>query len=51
MDRCAPTPSRQWHDLKLRIAADKVEGYKTKDIADVMILASDRVSGYSPQRG
>jgi hypothetical protein len=25
--RNTPTASRQWHDLKLRIAGDKVEGY------------------------
>jgi len=25
--RNTPTPSRQWHDLKVRIAGDKVEGW------------------------
>jgi hypothetical protein len=25
--RNTPTSSRQWHDLKVRIAGDKVEGY------------------------
>src|SRR5438046_333579 len=25
--RNTPTPTRQWHDLKVRIAGDKVEGY------------------------
>jgi hypothetical protein len=25
--RNTPTPTRQWHDLKVRVAGNKVEGY------------------------
>jgi hypothetical protein len=42
--RNTPTPSRQWHDLKVRIAGTKVEGYVDGKLYFEHVLP-ERVSG------